>query len=582
MRLIVSCLEKISESDLTQSKFLGVWCFKGREYEFQEWEKLDFLDAPYSDIEQIKNAENTILLSSKIIQNDLVNMLNKYHGINKPSAFWSPIITSWTMTGLMLIHSHYARLMKNLEKGVWSVCLINDKVRPTIETTADLTRLAQKDDYFNYWIVSRLIEKLQRKNIKISYIHEEFNTGANNESHNSITLIRRFISVVSYFVELYGLKIKGVVFYDLKGINLLDRIYLTIRSKKNKKKLNLTDNKICHNIDQKTDEFEIFDTLDNDFSRLAKDILFQLIPKEFFSSSIKGQGLPLAERTILGPVQFYDLTAQVAVGNSLIANKNKLVGVQHGAAYGTYKVYPIVSEIEYKHCHMFITWGWESHSSYKLNSYPLPSPYLSKYYNSHVKKNNEFIIMLSPNFYYNDFRLGCILKKNHVIKRTENIIDLLYVLEKEIVKTTFFRPFFSVDNQYPQLQVLINSFPNIGIIKGSAIDERLKKCRLVLTDLPSTTFFLAMAMNIPGIYYWDQKAFPESEQSVEYFNILRQNGILFDDYLSAAIMINSVWNDIDEWWMSDQVQHARNIFLNKYALCSKNWRKEWLEFINDL
>ena len=173
------------------------------------------------------------------------------------------------------------------------------------------------------------------------------------------------------------------------------------------------------------------------------------------------------------------------------------------------------------------------------------------------------------------------LKSNYVIQQTKKRIAFIQSLNSEIYNNTFIRGHFSSDNQYPQEQLLVESFNDLRFINGN-IDSKLLKCKSIVMDHPGTTFHLAMAMNIPGIYYWDPSDFPLSKQAKPYFDLFRENGILYDNPFEASKKINSVWENIDDWWKSDKIQSARNNFCNNYARCNLNWRKEWVKFINEL
>ena len=51
-----------------------------------------------------------------------------------------------------------------------------------------------------------------------------------------------------------------------------------------------------------------------------------------------------------------------------------------------------------------------------------------------------------------------------------------------------------------------------------------------------------------------------------YFDNLRNVGILFDSSEEAAKHINLTWNNISAWWEAKELQRARLDFCNKYAL----------------
>ena len=67
------------------------------------------------------------------------------------------------------------------------------------------------------------------------------------------------------------------------------------------------------------------------------------------------------------------------------------------------------------------------------------------------------------------------------------------------------------------------------------------------------------------------------EEEKYYFNLLKQVGILYDSPEQAALKLNQIYNDPNEWWFSSSVQNARKIFINRFALTDKNWLNIWAD-----
>ena len=65
----------------------------------------------------------------------------------------------------------------------------------------------------------------------------------------------------------------------------------------------------------------------------------------------------------------------------------------------------------------------------------------------------------------------------------------------------------------------------------------------------------------------------------KYYEILKEAKIYFDDQELLAKHINSIWNNHQEWWDSDKVQKAKNIFCNEFAYINKNKVNELKEIL---
>ena len=79
-----------------------------------------------------------------------------------------------------------------------------------------------------------------------------------------------------------------------------------------------------------------------------------------------------------------------------------------------------------------------------------------------------------------------------------------------------------------------------------------------------------LSINFPTIIYWQSEFCEIREQAIKYFDELEKVGILQLNYRKAAIHINDIWNNIDQWWFSKETQAARNIFCDKFAKIEKN------------
>ena len=105
---------------------------------------------------------------------------------------------------------------------------------------------------------------------------------------------------------------------------------------------------------------------------------------------------------------------------------------------------------------------------------------------------------------------------------------------------------------------------------------------MIVMDHHGTALLIAMAMNVPGVYFWDPANLPLAPQAEPYYDQLRKNGILCDSPEAAASKINEVWDDVDEWWQSREIQDVRNMYCYRYARFAENWRRDWLRFFNSL
>ena len=70
-----------------------------------------------------------------------------------------------------------------------------------------------------------------------------------------------------------------------------------------------------------------------------------------------------------------------------------------------------------------------------------------------------------------------------------------------------------------------------------------------------------------------------NEDAKPFFDMLKEAGILFHCPEAAAEKVNSIEDNIEQWWYSDLVQSARIKFCQRYAATSSYWEREWGEFL---
>jgi putative transferase (TIGR04331 family) len=72
-------------------------------------------------------------------------------------------------------------------------------------------------------------------------------------------------------------------------------------------------------------------------------------------------------------------------------------------------------------------------------------------------------------------------------------------------------------------------------------------------------------LNFPTIIYFNNKNDPIREAAKKYFMILKKAGVFYEDEKLAAIKINQIWPNVNNWWNSKKVQEAVNFFCDKYS-----------------
>ncbi len=93
----------------------------------------------------------------------------------------------------------------------------------------------------------------------------------------------------------------------------------------------------------------------------------------------------------------------------------------------------------------------------------------------------------------------------------------------------------------------------------------LKRARIVVPTYNSTTILETLAFDIPTVAFFDPMAERYNLHASKFFEQLFDAKILHYDPLSAANFINSIWDDVETWWYSEDVKKAKRSFIKEFA-----------------
>ncbi len=125
---------------------------------------------------------------------------------------------------------------------------------------------------------------------------------------------------------------------------------------------------------------------------------------------------------------------------------------------------------------------------------------------------------------------------------------------------------YSSDYGWDQEQRWKEIEPDIATDSGdSDLEILLNQTRLYVATYNATTFLESFTQGIPTVMFWNPEFWELSESAQPYFDALRQARVLFDDPVTCATHLNSIWADVPLWWASSDVQRAVTEFRAHYA-----------------
>jgi len=137
-------------------------------------------------------------------------------------------------------------------------------------------------------------------------------------------------------------------------------------------------------------------------------------------------------------------------------------------------------------------------------------------------------------------------------------------LSPEIRDTLVVRP-YPADFGWDQAGRWAAEEPAINIQPRTPFRKSLGTSRLVVVTYNATTFLQTFRMNIPTVIFWDPQYSELSEGSRAYFESLREARVFFTNPEECAMHVNKIWDDVDGWWVSDEVGEAVGRFCERFA-----------------
>lgn len=564
--------------------FLGEWCKRYSRKKF--WENIVSETLP-SYFEEKKSNEIYLYLNNVFERLLFVlhKQMNQIHGTDFNVRYWRIILGSWLTYYIHIMYDRY----KNLEHFIrsypdfTSICLDKECFIIPKDTIHFVCHI-NNDDY-NLQIYSSILSgmgyKLPVKEFKVTvpdvsmYFTEKSRWFKNIlkytykltckifQNKQQVFLRNTYFSNASMFKLI--LKTKGAVWPCVYGYQDLPDFPVNHKARE-----------IVGN----------FDFGENKFEKMLVALMPFYIPQSmiegfgFLREKVKNDFISRPKAIMSAICWWFDNIFRVWVAEST-EKGTMLLGVQHGGNYGI-AANLLQEDIELGIVDKFYSWGWERRGTY-AKVIPMPAPKLVEKKNKSLGRNNGVLYVLSncPRYlcqipwsanYWEDYFINQTLFISHL---SESVTGQLRI-----------RP-HREDLGWDLRDRIRDLFPQIKIENWDILfSDSLRKCSVYVSDHPlySTTFIEALSNNKPTIIFCNPNfaANAVRGEAMELFSQLKNNSIIFDDPITAARHLNSVYGSIESWWNEPKRQMAIRSFLDKHGKTSETWLQDWSEEISNV
>lgn len=556
--------------DEAQDIALGPHCFIDREEVFAGWQGISFADAIPSEA-AIETAEENLRRLVNHLLPGVAEKLNAFHGTSYSVGFWRLIVLPWMIEIAQRAWVGYARLQKiarQNEGHPLTVPVLQDDFEWQFADTAQLRDAMLKDYRFNWWIDSQIAAALAPAAwtfvaaTTAPHPPQRTERQPTNPDKGRVRNILRNIKYWIGYSDIIGIRWAGLML--ALYVNLLPKRPSQLRF-------------------QPDAGFQPEEYFSLPFLNALKKLMDATMPESFLGGFLKlekkAKRIPYwPGRLRLGALSFWNEQEKVIAAFATEAGEKRVV-YQHGGEYGMLKYNMMANEMELRSC-IFISWGWLYDQPSGGHILPLASPYHSKIADKHRRMNDDVIVIGQP--------IRIQLNRLHWWSRSiipewycRSAVGFLEGLDEKVRRSVVFRPYTRAANDIEIRDIVEKRFPDMTMLETD-LNGALMKCRLAVLPSFGTTMNQTMAANIPTVVHLPPDLMTPREEAEPYFKALRQCGVIHDSADAASAHINAIWDDVEGWWSSKEVQVARKIWSHQFARTDRFWWWQWMKALAKL
>ena len=503
---------------------------------------------------------------------DLCAELNRLHQTDHPLRFWEYSVQLWLINFVDTIIDRWQQIdLVSSKYSIAGTTIHQYEELQLIPRTSNQFQFLINGHPWNHLIFGKIIQELSQIPYSTapqpSTLKVEF--GQDPSSNNFRTITRQLLQRISnsttkassvFFVQTYLPKLSELKLGLILGT-------LPYRWYPDKTLSNKPDSALRASIDMK---IEAGDHLE----RFIRKTIPLQIPMSFLENFtdnqqlIKGRSLPKNPRVIFTS-NLHQSSDQFMLwlGQKATTGSSVVIG-QHGGVHGMIEPASREELHERQISDRYLTWGWGDGENKVFAPGPaLINTGIRSVTKTKQKLSKKLLIVLDSTYRYPSMRRGM---NGSRMSYLQSIGALLADLDPMPKKVALVRPYRGQeqfdDSHLPYFE---QNFPEITIDSGSTPIENLwNSSKLVVTTSIGTTYIQTIHRKIPTLIVLDPKSSNLSSRALPSFQNLERIGVYHSSFLSAAKFINSIWSDVDQWWLDPAVQGALDKFMNQFGRVS--------------
>ncbi len=569
--LVTTALEETWDSTYPML-FLSEGCLKYSRKNI--WQNLNFsiFKGIWSDNNERRQDNFYLENIYRILLPRITNSLNKIHRKKYSTRYWEILIGYWLKVFLSLYFEKWKTLkvVESLYSNLKINILINNEISLNSNDCLEFINRSDTDEW-NQLLYIDIAKKWT--NIRVNSLHYSQSNKIRRKLKYKLSkrVTLRFILLIlskirdfffrhssspRFFLYYSYLNFKFLIKLGQKvDINLIP--YLSFQTPYSETNSNFR-------------EWAFNEESDDEFLKAICEIIPRIMPKCYLEGYNK-----LAHFKTYWPnnpkvIMTANAFAYDDVWGAWAAHKtefgSKLVIAQHGGTYGASEFMDL-QEYEISISDKYITWGWNFTESKKIIKGPAVK--LLNISKSTKKAGEDCVLVTQSERRYcwgmSQQPLTSQMPK-YIGDQIKFVDSLSQQIQQKLKIRLYFKDFgWEIKNRFQ------DKFPNITTVDTNVkIGKLLSQSKLCVCNYNGTTFLENFVKDIPTTMYWDPEIFALNNESKPYYDLLSKVGILHKTPESCAKFINSIWNDVPDWWNSKDVKEARLIFSDHFANIGNN------------
>lgn len=576
--LITTALEDTWPSRNTPVLFLGEWC--KLHHRKDVWSKYDSVTVPYhwDDRKKLIDDYSYLQQVNERLLSKLAGKLNELHQVRYSERHWRILVGPWLGYFIQILYDRWFMLKFAIE----TYEVADTYVKPSLMSSsipADMVHFIDlfPSDKYNEIIYGVLLKKFWSKSINIVDLESEETKpqpGVENKIKRrplkgivkfALNAINKASSKTDkyFFLETY-LQHRTLVKLQTR-LGQVPKLWLMPESKCyknsniNKRRLRLTGTG---------------PTVDNFYS-ILETLLPDFIPSIYIENykllieSVDKLGWPASPNVIFTSNAYIENELFKSYCAQKVEKGSKLIIGQHGGHFGT-SPFSFTEDHQLAIADQWLSWGWSDKNDTKIR----PIGFLKATQRELKYDRNGYGLLVLNSFPRYSYHLYAAPVSSQWLSYFADQKEFISALPDHIKKMIKFR-LNSSDYGWDQLSRWREVYPDCNYDEGdSSLELLVKKSRLYISTCNTTTFLESMYYNVPSLIFWNPEHWELNETSEPHYKALRKANILHYSSESAAKHMADIWEEVDSWWFSENVQTVRSAFCESYAARIDNVAKK--------